>query len=111
MKFINKTNEEIINIVKSKEAFGGFFIDLKYRNHTLCQRLKNISNKTKQLIPVYLPSGVTYYYNPFYQECINLDTLSYKKLCNRYTKKYPNCKDWNLQTLQQTISSVTESKP
>lgn len=28
MKFINKTNEEIINIVKSKEAFGGFLLIL-----------------------------------------------------------------------------------
>lgn len=106
MKFINKTNEEIINIVKSKEAFGGFFIDHKYRNHTLRQRLKNISNKTKQLIPVYLPSGVTYYYNPFYDICLELNTLTFKKVCTRFTKKYPNTKDWTVENLQKVINTI-----
>ncbi len=106
MKFINKTNEEIINIVKSKEAFGGFFIDLKYRNDTLRQRLKNISNKTKKLIPVHLSSGITYYYNPFSEICLELNTLTFKKVCKRFTNKYPNTKDWTIDNLQQVISTT-----
>jgi transcriptional regulator with PAS, ATPase and Fis domain len=106
MNLINKTNEEIINIVKSKEAFGCFFIDLKYRNDTLRQRLKNISNKTKKLIPVYSRSGITYYYNPFYDTCLELNTLTFKQVCKRFTNKYQNTKDWTVDNLQTIINAT-----
>ena len=64
------TNEKIIAMVKSQAPFGGFAVGHRYRDYALKERMKNFTNKSKQLIPIYYPSGVVYFYNPFYEICM-----------------------------------------
>jgi len=104
-KFINKSTDEIINIVKSKEKFGGFEVGLRYRDHNLKSRLKNITNKTKKLVVSLNSGGCTYYYNPFYELCQNLDTISYKKFCRKLVTKFPNPETWSEEIVNKIISN------
>ena len=100
------TNEKIIAMVKSKAPFGGFTVGHNYRDYALKARMKNFTNKSKQLIPIYYPSGVVYFYNPFYEICLELNSLTYKKVCRKFTNKFPNHKEWTLENLQAIIDKT-----
>lgn len=107
MKNVNSlTNEKIISMVKSQAPFGGFAVGHRYKDYALKERMKNFTNKSKQLIPIYYPSGVVYFYNPFYEICLELNSLTYKKVCKRFTNKFPNHKEWTLENLQAIIDKT-----
>lgn len=107
MKNVNSlTNEKIISMVKSKAPFGGFTVGLRYRDYNLQTRLKNFTNKSKKLIPIRSSDGTAYFYNPFYEICLELNSLTYRKVCNRFTRKYPNPDEWTLENLQAIIDKT-----
>lgn len=102
-RFVNKSTEEIINIVKAKEKFGGFEVSRRYRDDNLRTRLKNIANKTRKLVIRFTSSGSFYFYNPYFYLCKNLDTISYKKFCKKLVTKFPNPETWSEEIVKNIL--------
>jgi len=103
-----KDTEHILNVIKSKQPFG-FTVDSNYRNHNLRQRLKNIANKTRNIVWVYNNNkfSKSYFINPYPNLCQDLTTLEYKKFCNLLSKKTQNNTLW---TEEMFITLIQKSK-
>jgi hypothetical protein len=103
LELYQQDTDYILNVIKSKEAFGGFIVDTKYRNNNLRQRLKNIANKTRKLVRLGTYYQSLYYVNPYSEMCQDLSTLEYKKFCNKLnnTGKLPT--EWTEEMFKTLI--------
>lgn len=100
------TEEKIISLVKSKEPFGGFVVDMSYRNEKLRTTLREFTKKTKKLIFIFENYKLVYFYNPFYTMCSHLDALTYKKFCKKLMTKYPSPSLWTEDIIKNVLKTL-----
>ena len=103
------TEEKIISLVKSKEPFGGFVVDMSYRNEKLRTTLREFTKKTKKLIFIFENYKLVYFYNPFYDKCKHLDTLMYKKFCKKLTDKHFSSFFWTEDIVDNILKTLEEN--